>query len=366
MALEGLTEIILKAWRYKGSRVGSQPEPTPLECTPDGALKVHIANDPVMSNAIPSSGQIPIGNGSGQYVPQTMSGDATLAANGAITIATGVVTDAKLANMGARSVKGRSANSAGVPADISFASSAGKALIDRGSVLGAFYAYQRATRSGGGTVTVAAVDENMAIIEVDATTSTTTLPLPAVATAGAGYVIIVMKTDSSANTVIIDPNSSETINGATTNTLNAQYSYVRLYCTGSAWLVIDTNDWMQVRQTSLANVPGTGAWGDAGTITLPPGEWIVDVGANFNANGANVTDASMGIGTASGTGTTGLQAGDTLISIKLPTAATGGGGFVSGWRTRITTGTPYYIKINLTFITATPQYTSRISAHRIG
>lgn len=49
-------------------------------------------------------------------------------------IAAGVVTDAKLANMGARTLKGRASNSSGVPADIAGAG-AGTVPIDTGTVL---------------------------------------------------------------------------------------------------------------------------------------------------------------------------------------------------------------------------------------
>jgi hypothetical protein len=47
------------------------------------------ANGGTGSSAIPSSGQIPVGNSGGTaYAPQSVSGDATLAASGALTLAT--------------------------------------------------------------------------------------------------------------------------------------------------------------------------------------------------------------------------------------------------------------------------------------
>jgi uncharacterized protein DUF5907 len=65
----------------------------------------------------------------------TMSGDATLV-GGAITIAAAAVSYAKLANVAALSVMGRSANSSGVPADISAAAASGAVLRESGSTIG--------------------------------------------------------------------------------------------------------------------------------------------------------------------------------------------------------------------------------------
>ncbi len=60
------------------------------------------------------------------------------------------------------------------------------------------------------------------LIRADATSGTLTITLLAAATAGDGFMVAIKKIDSSGNTVIIDGNSSETIDGATTLTLNNQ------------------------------------------------------------------------------------------------------------------------------------------------
>lgn len=78
------------------------------------------------------------------------------------------------------------------------------------------------------------------LIKVDATSGTVTVALIAAATAGDGFQIAVKKTDSSANTVIIDGNSSETIDGATTLTLSTQYDVAIITCDGSNWHVINS------------------------------------------------------------------------------------------------------------------------------
>lgn len=72
------------------------------------------------------------------------------------------------------------------------------------------------------------------IILGDANSGNITLTLPAAASSS-GVVYIVQKINSNANTVTIDPNASETINGAATLVLSIQYQTVVIWCNGTAW-----------------------------------------------------------------------------------------------------------------------------------
>lgn len=74
-------------------------------------------------------------------------------------------------------------------------------------------------------------------VSVDATSGAITIALTAAATLGDGFEITIKKTDSSANAVTIDPNASETIDGATTYTLSNQNDFVTIVCNGTNWLV---------------------------------------------------------------------------------------------------------------------------------
>lgn len=75
--------------------------------------------------------------GSASIQTSAFTGDVTKTAGGtALTIANNAVTDAKLRDSGALSVIGRSANSAGDPADISASAASGAVLRESGSVLG--------------------------------------------------------------------------------------------------------------------------------------------------------------------------------------------------------------------------------------
>lgn len=66
-----------------------------------------------------------------------------------------------------------------------------------------------------------------------------TLTLPAVASSQ--YKLYhAVKEDDGAGAVTLDGNSSETINGATTYALSAQYDAVTIWCDGSEWFVLGT------------------------------------------------------------------------------------------------------------------------------
>jgi hypothetical protein len=70
----------------------------------------------------------------------------------------------------------------------------------------------------------------------DATSGSITITLPAAS--GLSRVYVVKKIDSSANTVVIDPNASELIDGATTLTLSTQWSGKQFQSNGTSWFVI--------------------------------------------------------------------------------------------------------------------------------
>lgn len=71
---------------------------------------------------------------------------------------------------------------------------------------------------------------------VDATAGSILLNLPA-PPVSAGRLLYIKKTDSSSNTVTIDQNSSETIDGGTQYLLYNQYEAVTLICDGTNWHV---------------------------------------------------------------------------------------------------------------------------------
>lgn len=75
------------------------------------------------------------------------------------------------------------------------------------------------------------------VILCDATAAPIIIGLPAVATAS-GKVLTVKKIDVSANTVTVDGNLGELIDGVATKVLAAQWDAVQVVCDGTAWFII--------------------------------------------------------------------------------------------------------------------------------
>lgn len=71
----------------------------------------------------------------------------------------------------------------------------------------------------------------------DATSGSLTIALPAVATS-TGLVLNIKKVDVSVNTVTVDGNASETIDGATTAVLTTQWGSITIHCNGTAWFIL--------------------------------------------------------------------------------------------------------------------------------
>ena len=80
---------------------------------------------------------------------------------------------------------------------------------------------------------------NDSVILADSTGAAFTLTLPAVA-GTSGTVYTVLRVNAGANNVTIDGNASETINGATTYVLTAQWQAVEIISNGTAWYAIAT------------------------------------------------------------------------------------------------------------------------------
>lgn len=89
-----------------------------------------------LTSLVCTSAQLAVGQSAAAPVCRTLTGDVTIDATGVTAIGTAKVTSAMLRNSGALSVIGRSANSSGVPADISCTAASDAVLRESGSVLG--------------------------------------------------------------------------------------------------------------------------------------------------------------------------------------------------------------------------------------
>ncbi|MFF4346831.1 hypothetical protein [Streptomyces sp. NPDC001530] len=90
-----------------------------------------------------------------------------------------------------------------------------------------------AVRAITATTTARPIDR---VLKVDASSAGVTINLPSAAPNPVIYTVI--KSDSSGNAVTIDPSGAETINGASTRALSAQWETVTLRSDGSNWIAV--------------------------------------------------------------------------------------------------------------------------------
>jgi hypothetical protein len=81
-----------------------------------------------------------------------------------------------------------------------------------------------------------AIPANAKVVKVDATAGAVLVALPPAA-ASANRMLIFKKIDASANAVTIDPDAAETIDGAATAALAAQWNSLRIVSDGTGWLI---------------------------------------------------------------------------------------------------------------------------------
>jgi hypothetical protein len=86
------------------------------------------------------------------------------------------------------------------------------------------------------TASTSIVSSDFAII-ADSTAGAITVSLPPAATAN-GRIFFVKRVNAGANNVTVDPFGSETIDGAATHVLTAQWHRVEIISNGTAWFIV--------------------------------------------------------------------------------------------------------------------------------
>lgn len=138
----------------------------------------------------------------------------------------------------------------------------------------------------------ATVDDSL--INADATAGAITVTLPTAASA-VGQVLTVRKVDSGGNAVTIDGSGAETINGAATKVLSAQYDTARIISNGTSWAVESVGTSTVVPATLTSSSANALAVGPNGT-TNPT--FNVDASTSSAATGLNVKSAAAASGLA--------------------------------------------------------------------
>lgn len=123
------------------------------------------------------------------------------------------------------------------------------------------------TSSKSSNYTVTTGDFGKTIL-TNASSGAVTLTLPPAATAEDGFFFYAKKTDSTGNSVIIDGNASETIDGATTYTLANEDDSALFITDGTAWYVIGEKVQEQVAGTLSKSATYTITADDNGAVIL--------------------------------------------------------------------------------------------------
>lgn len=118
--------------------------------------------------------------------------------------------------------------------------------------------------------------------------------------------------------------------------------------------------------SSTTSVPGaTAVWANLTSISLSAGDWDVDgIMSLDNANSAAITQYAGAISINSGTTTTDQIDGSNQGDSATPGAAAIRTITIPSYRLSLSTTTTVYLKMNVTYTVATPQYRCRISARR--
>lgn len=113
---------------------------------------------------------------------------------------------------------------------------------------------------------------------------------------------------------------------------------------------------------SDTNYPTANQYGDLTSISVPAGIWDISVVFAHKLNGATVTQALFGIGTASGNNGANLADGNTQIEL-IPNVNNGAS--IPTYRVTLSSTTTYYLKYLANYSVATPRALGRISAVRV-
>lgn len=212
---------------------------------------------------------------------------------------------------------------------------------------------------------VSAKHDDGCLIDCDATDAAIAGRLPPIGVVGVGFVVGVRKSDSGTNTVTVHASALvETINGAVSNVLNAQYAEVWFMATGTGWIVIAAYDRLRAINSTPANMTDA-QFLDIVSVSVPPGTWKFDAQAGFDLNGATSDGVwSMAVSENSNNTTTDHIVADNEQPVIPP--ITSSGGSIAGYYKAITAAKTMYLKGKCNVSAGTPQHYGRLTVTRVG
>lgn len=185
------------------------------------------------------------------------------------------------------------------------------------------------TRSTTTTDSITSADQNKLIL-ANATSAAYAESLPAASSVSSGFLVIVKKTDSSANAVTVTPNLSDTIEGKSTFPISAQYGFVALISDNvSNWNIISQSTVSIVAVKSVHRQVFT----SGGTYTPTAGILYADVegvGGGGGGGGSGTAVNEIGAGGGSGGYFKGILSAATIGSSQTITIGAAGAAGSSG------------------------------------
>ena len=160
------------------------------------------------------------------------------------------------------------------------------------------------------------------ILLCDATSGAITVDLPT-ASGNDGQVYRIKKIDSSTNAVTIDPNGSETIEGASTKVIYIQYESVDIVSDGTNWSILQEN---KVEVLATATGDGNASYANATAEVVLFDTDEVDTHSSYDSTTGIFTapkDGTLSINAQSGFFTTWSDSESITLSLDIDT----GGGY---------------------------------------
>ena len=139
--------------------------------------------------------------------------------------------------------------------------------------------------------------DNVILVDASGGDVTITLPTIASATQKKSFLIKLIDDNSYANVCTIDGNGSETIEGATTHTLTAEGSYVRIQSNGTEWKIIDVRytDCVKSIYNSSATTTSTTLVDTGFSQSLKAGIWETEMHFNGSVRNDSASAGAMHI-----------------------------------------------------------------------
>lgn len=221
------------------------------------------------------------------------------------------------------------------------------------------------------TSTFITLNTNDVTFNGDATAGNVTVNLPT-AVGCKGRIYEIRKSDNSSNTITVDANGTETMNGVQTFPLTKQDDVLGIKSDNANWMILYSYLSGEAISTvsTYTNYTTTATYQNIASITLAPGTWEISAFGSIDANSATLTATANSIFVISTTTASASGATEGLNMAYVSQAALSGTAnristSIAPYTVTPTTSTTYYLNTQSTFLAGNPQFTGTIRAVRL-